>query len=290
MKNRNIIITTIIFALGSFALPQRTQAVVPPPVDVPQRSLPIHGPFEVSLGNLSNSTGGLSANSEAPSLVGTSGSSTPLVEIEPPGPQTPEPTAKFLASAALSGLDPGIAAGNKYLLVSDDANGVAVYEKTGKLLGPKPGDVFPNPFSIWSLFSKVKADIDPQLNYPKDLPASFTSNSGITTYGDVRIMFDSYRKRFWIYAQAKNPPPWDPQPLKVRQTLNWCDGTRPRSRFRRPKIRETVFSLIGGTRRSIMVTVTSSRAVRIRFSRLLAKALTIRELGYLPSISWPQQV
>jgi hypothetical protein len=33
-------------------------------------------------------------------------------EIEPPGPQTPEPTAKFLASAALSGLDPGIAVGS----------------------------------------------------------------------------------------------------------------------------------------------------------------------------------
>ena len=31
MKNRNIILTTIIFALGSFALPQRTQAVVPAP-------------------------------------------------------------------------------------------------------------------------------------------------------------------------------------------------------------------------------------------------------------------
>lgn len=177
-------------------------------VDVPERSLPIHGPFEVSLGNLSNSTGGLSANSEAPSLVGTSGSSTTSVEIEPPGPQTPEPTAKFLASTTLGGLDPGIAAGNKYLLVSDNAHGIAVYEKTGKLLGPKPGDIFPNPFSIWSLFSKVKADIDPQLNYPKGLPPGFASNSGIAEYGDVRIMFDSYRKRFWIYAQAKNLPPW----------------------------------------------------------------------------------
>ncbi|MGC1321016.1 MAG: tail fiber domain-containing protein [Candidatus Udaeobacter sp.] len=31
MKNRNIVLTTIIFALGSFALPQRTQAVVPAP-------------------------------------------------------------------------------------------------------------------------------------------------------------------------------------------------------------------------------------------------------------------
>jgi len=31
MKNRNILFTTIIFALGSFALPQRTQGVVPAP-------------------------------------------------------------------------------------------------------------------------------------------------------------------------------------------------------------------------------------------------------------------
>jgi hypothetical protein len=151
---------------------------------------------------------------EAASLVGTSGSNKPLVEAEPPGPQTPEPTAKFLASDRLNGVDPGIAAGNEYLLVSDNANGVAVYEKTGKLLGPKPGNNFPNPFSMWSLFSKVKADIDPQLNYPKGLPTSFANNSGITEYGDVRVMFDSYRKRFWIYAQAKNSPPWDAQTIK----------------------------------------------------------------------------
>src|SRR6059058_4337309 len=31
MKNQNILLTTIIFTLGSFALPQRTQAVVPAP-------------------------------------------------------------------------------------------------------------------------------------------------------------------------------------------------------------------------------------------------------------------
>src|SRR5437763_10491905 len=31
MQNRNNIIATILFALGFFALPQRTQAVVPPP-------------------------------------------------------------------------------------------------------------------------------------------------------------------------------------------------------------------------------------------------------------------
>src|SRR6266481_805842 len=207
MKIRGIISLDFNFhAHQTFALLLAIGLASPSPilraVDVPERSLPIHGPFEVSLGNLSNSTGGLSANSEAPSLVGTSGSSTTSVEIEPPGPQTPKPTAKFLASTALSGLDPGIAAGNKYLLVSDNANGVAVYEKTGKLLGPKPGDVFPNPFSILSLFSKVKADIDPLLNMPSHLPADFPRE--IKGYGDVRIMFDAYRKRFWIYAQAKN--------------------------------------------------------------------------------------
>jgi hypothetical protein len=27
-------------------------------------------------------------------------------------------------------------------------------------------------------------------------------------------MFDSYRKRFWIYAQAKNSPPWDAETIK----------------------------------------------------------------------------
>jgi hypothetical protein len=71
----------------------------------------------------------------------------------------------------LGGVDPGIAAGSRYVLVCDDHNGLAVYGKAGKLLSPKdPGHPFPNPLTFDSLFSKVKADIDKQLNYPPGLP------------------------------------------------------------------------------------------------------------------------
>jgi hypothetical protein len=113
----------------------------------------------------------------------------------------------------MGGIDPGIAVGNSYVIVCDNANGLAVYDKSGNLLGgPRAvGPSFPNPFSISSLFAKVQADIDPLLNYPAGLPSDFSvaKGKGITAFGDVRVMFDSYRKRFWIYAMAKNAPPWD---------------------------------------------------------------------------------
>ena len=207
--------------------------------EVHRRSLAIHGPFGVNSADLdSASPGGTSvpddphlsdlAGELADLLVGFRGlageppgrqageSSGPQKTGEPSGPQTPMATRSFEASATLRGRDPGIAVGNSYILVSDEGHGVAVYDKAGKLLGPKSGgSAFPNPFTVGSLFSQVKADIDPLLNYPSGLPPGFTvaEGEGIKGYGDVRVMFDSYRKRFWIYARAKNRAPWDPKTI-----------------------------------------------------------------------------
>ena len=185
-----------------------------PPV-VPERALPIHGPFAVSAAELSAANPGTPGTPDylpEPSSP-ISGKGEPVIG-EPHGPQTPQATSAFVDVAGLGGIDPGIAAGSRYVLVCDDHNGLAVYDKAGKLLGPKAGHPFPNPFAFDSLFSKVKADIDPQLNYPPGLPPGFSGN-GIIAYGDHRVTFDHYRKQFWIYAMAKNlvHGSWDAQTI-----------------------------------------------------------------------------
>ncbi len=183
-----------------------------PPV-VPERALRIHGPFTVGAADLNPANGGAPTSPNAPRPSGGGTHHHPDDGTgEPPGPQTPPATSAFVDVAGLGGIDPGIAAGDRYVLVCDNATGLAFYDKTGKLLGPKsPGSPFANPFSVFSLFSQVKADIDPQLNYPPGLPPGFNvaHGNGISAYGDVRVMFDPYRKRFWIYAMAKNEIPTD---------------------------------------------------------------------------------
>jgi len=173
--------------------------------EIPRRNLVVHGPFEVGdqdliSGSAQKLSAGESNASVNPSLaaLGVDGDAN-----EGPGPQSPKAVVSFDAIASLNNIDPGIAVGTSYVLVSDAVNGIAVYDKTGKLIPAKSGQSdFANPFSILSLFSKVKADIDPTLNMPSHLPADFPRE--IEGYGDTRIMFDAYRKRFWIYAQAKN--------------------------------------------------------------------------------------
>ena len=173
--------------------------------EIPWRNLVVHGPFKVGDKDLiSASAQELSAGESQASLnaglapLGADGDAN-----EGPGPQSPKAVVSFDAIDSLNNVDPGIAVGTSYVLVSDAVNGIAVYDKTGKLIPPKSGQSdFANPFSIRSLFSKVKADIDPTLNMPSHLPTGFPRE--IEGYGDVRIMFDGYRKRFWIYAQAKN--------------------------------------------------------------------------------------
>jgi hypothetical protein len=128
--------------------------------------------------------------------------------------QSPRANVSFIDVAGLGGIDPGIAVGTDYILLCDDHTGVAVYDKSGKLLGSKSGEsAFANPFTMSSLFNKVKADIDPQLNYPPGLPPGYSvaAGNGIRFYGDIRVMFDSYRKRFWISAVAANATPWNPR-------------------------------------------------------------------------------
>jgi hypothetical protein len=195
----------------------------PPPITVPMRNLQVHGPFEVTHTDLamastnvmapSEPDASIAPNSNLPQSLGSSlRNSIDGTPSESSGRQTPRARAHFDDIAGLNGIDPGIAAGTSYLLVCDNDHGIAVYDKVGRLLKQGPGQSsFPNPFSIGSLFSKVRADIGLHMNLPKGLPPGFPQNT--TGYGDVRVMFDSYRNRFWIYARARNDPANDPQTI-----------------------------------------------------------------------------
>jgi len=176
-----------------------------PPLDVPRRPLLVHGPFEVTSADLTKASTQVTNNSSA-DATGSDDSQSGEGEDagESDGAQSPEATRRFDDVSGLNGMDPGIAVGTSYLLVCDNVHGIAAYDKSGSghLLSAKTGQpIFQNPFSISSLFAKVKADITPHLNLPSGLPPNFPTQ--IPAYGDVRIMFDAYRKRFWVYARAK---------------------------------------------------------------------------------------
>ena len=171
------------------------------PPSIPKRNFLVHGPFSVNFSALKLAlpvdNGGCRA------LVNMANSASS------PG-QTPGPAFAFAESAGLNGIDPGIAAGDSSLLVSDDHNGVAIYDKNGGL-----PDAHINPFTLDSLFTQVTDDINKNLNLPAtpDLPPGFMTPGdpnygGIVGYHDTRVMFDSYRKRFWILAMAATKN-WD---------------------------------------------------------------------------------
>src|SRR5437868_119139 len=185
---------------------ESTTVWAPPAPTIPKKSLSIHGPFEVSSNHLNPTYGGSSGSEEAPpsQVPGAPGKAGGPGESA--GVQTPKPMVSFLDTAGLGGGDPGVAVSNEYVLVSDETNGIALYDKAGSPIVSKPGSQFPNPFSIDSLFASVQKDINAGLQIPSGLPPGF--NMSLTKYGDVRVMFDSYRKRFWIYAMAKNVLPW----------------------------------------------------------------------------------
>jgi hypothetical protein len=162
---------------------------------IPQRHLPIHGPFVVAFSEIGPSSSGAPRHT-IPSQGGA---------VHPE--QTPPPTVAFEDVSGRDGQDPGIAVSTSHVLICDQKS-IAVYDKTGMLL-PLSG---PNPFSAANLFAKARADMSAHMNYPASLPVDFLNHS-TPDYGDVRILFDSYRKRFWIYAQAKVSSPFGPDTI-----------------------------------------------------------------------------
>jgi hypothetical protein len=120
---------------------------------------------------------------------------------EPANPeQTPAPTGDpWLAAASLGGLDPQIAAGTVYLVITTGGQ-IAFYDKAGKLLTGANGKAV-SPVTVKSFFAPLIPDMNTLLNLP--------SGADLTTFGlksfyDARVIYDNFRHRFWIAALASN--------------------------------------------------------------------------------------
>ncbi|TMQ10495.1 MAG: hypothetical protein E6J91_26255 [Deltaproteobacteria bacterium] len=209
MRSRGVLLAAAVVVLSSCGPAQNTgtKAGGMGAPSVPKRNFLVHGPFSVDFSELVLAPPA-DGNCVAPHNMASSASS--------PG-QTPGAAFAFTESAGLNGIDPSIAAGSLGLLVSDDHDGVAMYDKGGVLFGREPSNVsLPNnPFTLTSLFGQVMTDINKNLSFPpmSSLPPGFATPGdpnygGVVLYHDTRIMFDSYRKRFWILAMAATKN-WD---------------------------------------------------------------------------------
>jgi hypothetical protein len=128
---------TVLAAIITLASHSNTSQAEPPVV--PERALPIHGPFAVSAAKLSAANPGTAGTPDyvAEPSIPISGKGEPVIG-EPHGPQTPQATSAFVDVAGLGGIDPGIAVGSRFVLVCDDHNGLAVYDKAGSCWARSP--------------------------------------------------------------------------------------------------------------------------------------------------------
>lgn len=176
------------------------------------RPLKIHGPIilgPAELANLTPAIGSDAAQSEEPDAQKCAevAGCTPSSPIgDGVLPQSPPADSNFLADYRNGAHDPGIAAGDSYVMVSGfsspSINAVGVYDKAGILLPPKSNFAFPNPFKPASLFTPLLADIEAHVDYPPELPPGL--NMGFGLMGDSRVLFDPFRKRFFIAALEQN--------------------------------------------------------------------------------------
>ncbi len=100
-------------------------------------------------------------------------------------PQTPAPVTswKALDSSAWNGMppDPQIAASTTHIVVTL-TRWIAFYDKAGNQLQSTSSKSFFEPLGL-----------------------DDGTNEGITIYSDMRVLFDEYRKRFWVCALARSP-------------------------------------------------------------------------------------
>lgn len=105
------------------------------------------------------------------------------------------------APPALGGVDPQIAASRTHVIVTTSGQ-IAFYGRGGKLLEPVPGaGPFPNPVRSKDFFKPLMASMTASLNLPDGVdPTVF----GLDAFYDTRVIFDAYRDRFWLVAEAVN--------------------------------------------------------------------------------------
>lgn len=226
MARRSVYAVSFVFVAGlviaAGVRASATPDVVVEKMSLPYRGLTIHGPTELNPQDLANlhATGGSPGEREtmpaATCAAGDPACSTVDITSDGTGIETPPATTAWPADARLlsNRMDTGIAVGDSYVLVSSRDH-VVVYDKAGHHLGPKykqsvrggaPAYIpFPNPFTVQSLFGFLTAEINAQINLPPGLPPGGNATLfGIDDYYDNRVLYDHYRKRFWIVAISQN--------------------------------------------------------------------------------------
>ena len=187
---RNSDVVTAIHVMAAIAI--ATGAADAQPRHIPKRDFTIHGPWLVAGNAL-----GTAKASDPERATMLPAQPTVLNDV-----RTPPPFAAFVDTSGLGGIDPGIAVGKQFVLLSDNENGIAVYRRDGSLV---ERGTFPLVIKVGKLFKPATDDASANMNYPPNMPAAW--NTGITTYGDVRVAYDAWRGRFWIYAMGRNARP-----------------------------------------------------------------------------------
>lgn len=170
------------------------------------KTFELHGPFLLQgrrLAGLSSRTASVFADDEADANVGC-GATCGIVTSRLGEPealvQTPAPIAPpWSAAVSLGALDPQIAAGTTYLVVTAGVL-VAFYDKAGQLLVDGNGTTI-NPLPVKTLFQ----DLIPQMNSLLNLPTGADPTIyDLSKFYDARTVYDPFRRRFFIAALASN--------------------------------------------------------------------------------------
>ena len=117
----------------------------------------------------------------------------------------PQPNPAVVSGSA-GVIDPQIAVGGNDVMVTL-RNNILLFKKSDLIGKPTGANVNAQVITTDKFFTPLTADINQHLNQPKGYgvnegyginPAAFPGN----TYYDARLVYDNYRKRFWIIALA----------------------------------------------------------------------------------------
>jgi hypothetical protein len=129
---------------------------------------------------------------------------------------SPAYSVRFLPE--VSGVDPMVAAGEKFLIVTQD-HAIAFYDKSGNTLKEKDGTIsYMSATRFFNAFIKPKnpdgtinADnINRYLNFPPDAPIACNLADEnpqfpcVTEFYDTRVLYDDFHKRFIILSAARH--------------------------------------------------------------------------------------
>ncbi|HET7618494.1 MAG TPA: CARDB domain-containing protein [Vicinamibacterales bacterium] len=142
-------------------------------------------------------------------------------------PQTPPPTTTPWSGAiSMGGVDPQIAAGTSYLVVTTTGR-IAFYDKAGALLTDGSGNTL-NPIAVQTLFTDLIADMNSSLNLPDGAdPATYQ----LSRFYDARALYDPFRHRFIIAALAGNGVPRGVDPNTGKNVFTTMDRAARRTKI-----------------------------------------------------------